>query len=224
MAGLIIDGYRFLHGLSKPTSMNRIRTKICLDCRVRVLWPFSLVGMHASICCGQNTVKGLCSASHTDCNSDTTASAFTFIFYRLTQEPAVVETLRQELDEVEDIRSDQMLQSLPYLTGVIHKVLRLHPPVPGGFPRQTPRGGFSTDGHYTSGEVTCVALNYSIARCQHPCTRSCSLVVLMDHSGGILRGCRIVQAGALGCIFKHEDVQSGICSILPRYDHPHRLS
>ena len=99
-------------------------------------------------------------------DSDTTAAALVFLFYRLALEPAVVETLRKELDTVDNINDDHTLQALPYLNGVIMEGLRLHPPVPGGFPRQTPVEGVTIAGQYIPGEVTCVAPNYTIARCE----------------------------------------------------------
>ena len=108
-------------------------------------------------------------------NSDTTASALLFLFYRLSLQPEVVDNIRKELISLDNIRDDHALQTLPYLNGAITEGLRLHPPVPGGFSRQTPPEGITIDGVYIPGGVTCVAPNYSIARCElltHPIHRT----------------------------------------------------
>ncbi|KAG8529675.1 uncharacterized protein KY384_005156 [Bacidia gigantensis] len=108
--------------------------------------------------------------------SDTTASALTFLFYHLALEPSIAETLRQELEQANDIRDDHALQGLPYLNGIINETLRLHPPVPGGMPRSTPPEGIVIDDQYIPGGVTCVAPNYTIARMESCFTNAISFV------------------------------------------------
>lgn len=108
----------------------------------------------------------MCCRPLTAMSSDTTAAALVFLFCCLAREPSVVQKLREELNQVDDIRNHQALLNLPYLNSVITEGLRLHPPVPGGFPRQTPSEGVTIADQFIPGEVTCVAPNYTIARCK----------------------------------------------------------
>ena len=79
----------------------------------------------------------------------------------------MVQTLRDELDPL-PLNKDlnySTLADLPYLNAVITEAMRVHPPIPGGFPRLTPPGGIDIDEVHIPGGVTVVAPNYSIARC-----------------------------------------------------------
>ncbi|KAJ6184939.1 Cytochrome P450 [Penicillium mononematosum] len=46
-----------------------------------------------------------------------------------------------------------------HLNGIIHEVLRLHPPIPSGFPRLTPEEGIVVDGTYIPGGTTVTLLS-----------------------------------------------------------------
>lgn len=74
--------------------------------------------------------------------SDTTAASLTFLFYHLAQEPAQVEKIREELRPVTTGEwSDKDIKNCPHLNGAINEALRLHPPVPSGLQRTTPKEG-----------------------------------------------------------------------------------
>ena len=96
--------------------------------------------------------------------SETTATALVFLFYQLVLDPKHIAEIRKELDGIDDIRSNDALQALPYLNGAITEALRLHPPVPTGPPRQTPAEGLDIGGTHIPGGVTCLSPIYPIAR------------------------------------------------------------
>jgi hypothetical protein len=74
--------------------------------------------------------------------SDTTAASLTFLFYHLAQEPAQVEKIRDELRPVTTGEwSDKDIKNCAHLNGAINEALRLHPPVPSGLQRTTPKEG-----------------------------------------------------------------------------------
>lgn len=101
--------------------------------------------------------------------SDTTAAALTFIFYYLAVDPKLVEKLRAELtsltntEESFDLRA---VQNAPLLNGVIYEALRMHPPVPSGTSRITPREGIIVDGVYIPGETTVIVPHFALGRCK----------------------------------------------------------
>jgi cytochrome P450 len=78
--------------------------------------------------------------------SDTTAAAASFCFFRLCEDHAHVDGIRTELKALERTPTNtfnalDLQNDCPYLNAFIQEVLRLHPPVPGGFQRQTPPEG-----------------------------------------------------------------------------------
>lgn len=69
-----------------------------------------------------------------------------------------------------DIHDLLALRSLPHLNGVINESLRIHPPVPTGGYRQSPKGGMYIAGQYIPGDTTIVAPRYTLGK------RECGLV------------------------------------------------
>ncbi|KAH8197541.1 hypothetical protein TruAng_008277 [Truncatella angustata] len=100
--------------------------------------------------------------------SDTTATALTFAYYHLARDSSIVEKLRKELSQhhITDQKqcNVQQLQDLPYMNAVINEVLRLHPPVPSGFFRETPAEGVNIGGHFLPGGVKLLTPPYVIQR------------------------------------------------------------
>jgi cytochrome P450 len=104
--------------------------------------------------------------------SDTTATTLVYCFYHFAKNPALVKKLREELKdkgiENNDSFSVPALQYLSYLNGLINETLRLHPPVPGGIFRNTPREGVVIDGKHLPGGVKTIGPHYTIQRCKFP--------------------------------------------------------
>jgi cytochrome P450 len=74
--------------------------------------------------------------------SDTTAATLAFLFFHLAQEPEHVETIREELRPLtQGDWHDKDIHNAAYLNGAINEALRLHPPVPSGVQRTTPKEG-----------------------------------------------------------------------------------
>ncbi|KAF4767991.1 hypothetical protein HAV15_002358 [Penicillium sp. str.  len=89
--------------------------------------------------------------------SDTTASTLTHIMYYLASHPEQLAKLRAEVEPLLAGRATldpKDVGEAKHLNGIIHEVLRLHPPIPSGFPRLTPKEGIVVDGTYIPGETT----------------------------------------------------------------------
>ncbi|KAH7014463.1 cytochrome P450 [Microdochium trichocladiopsis] len=100
--------------------------------------------------------------------SDTTASTLVYAFYNLAANPGFAEQVRAELAE-HGIHGDEdvsvtALQNLPFMNAVINETLRLHPPVPGGVYRHTPKEGVVVNGHKLPGGVKIVGPHHTIQR------------------------------------------------------------
>ena len=99
--------------------------------------------------------------------SDTTHASLTFLFYHLAAEPKQVEKLRQEIDELwpegTEFEAKNVLNAA-HLNAMIHESLRLHPPVPSGVTRVTPKEGVEVDGVFIPGGVTVSVPNWAIGR------------------------------------------------------------
>ncbi|KAF4776013.1 hypothetical protein HER10_EVM0002755 [Colletotrichum scovillei] len=70
--------------------------------------------------------------------TETTAAALTVLSYHLTENPAMLETLRGELKSVSTPFTVAKLEPLPYLSGIIQEGIRLSFGVPGRLPRYAP--------------------------------------------------------------------------------------
>jgi cytochrome P450 len=83
--------------------------------------------------------------------SETTATLLSGVTFLLLTHP---ETLRQLTEEVrtsfareEDIDFTSM-NKLSYMTACLDEALRIYPPVPGGLPRVSPKGGSVVSGRF----------------------------------------------------------------------------
>nr|OQO29708.1 hypothetical protein B0A51_03467 [Rachicladosporium sp. CCFEE 5018] len=97
--------------------------------------------------------------------SDTTAATLVALFYHLAQMPALVESLREELRPVTQGQwTDKDINHLPLLNGAINEALRLHPPVPSGVQRKTPKEGMMIGETYIPGNVNFWMPQYVMGR------------------------------------------------------------
>ena len=105
-------------------------------------------------------------------NSDTTASTLTNTSYELAKQPHLISQLRDALfpfiNSSEGI-TNQNLQSLDLLNGIINETLRLHPPVLA-LQRKTPPEGLMIGETYVPGNMTVWCPQYVIGRSMTPFT------------------------------------------------------
>ncbi|KAF2714110.1 cytochrome P450 [Pleomassaria siparia CBS 279.74] len=89
--------------------------------------------------------------------SDTTSATLTWLFYELCKNPSVFKKLQKIVDDIAPGKSFldvEDLDNCPYLDGVVHEALRLHPAVPSGVQRETPPEGITLpDQTYIPGET-----------------------------------------------------------------------
>ena len=91
------------------------------------------------------------------------------LFYHLALSPIIVQNLRKELQPLmkEDGSFDNKeLQNAEYLNGVINETLRLHPPVPGGVSRLTPKEGVQIGEVRVPGETVVSVPLWTVGRCE----------------------------------------------------------
>ncbi|KAL8787405.1 MAG: hypothetical protein Q9195_007780 [Heterodermia aff. obscurata] len=100
--------------------------------------------------------------------SDTTASTLISILYSLAKSPSLFSILRDEISTLASQNSNkplsnQELQSLPYLNGVISEALRLYPAA-GMLQRKTPPSGITIGDKWIPGNVTVFCPAYVVGR------------------------------------------------------------
>ena len=89
------------------------------------------------------------------------------MFYELALDSDHQEKLCEELHSI-NVHDPVALRSLPHLNGVINESLRIHPPVPTGGYRQSPKGGMKIGGRYIPGNTTIVAPRYTLGKRKCP--------------------------------------------------------
>lgn len=97
--------------------------------------------------------------------SDTTATILTYIFYHLAILPKYQQEINTELQGISSLSNIAELQQLPILSSFIDETLRLFPPVPTSFARNSPPNGIMIEGVYIPPYTTLVTPRYSIGRC-----------------------------------------------------------
>ena len=90
--------------------------------------------------------------------ADTTATAICSTLHFLSQNPAMLDRLRQDLQFFREGDHEQQLDGgqkyAPYLQAVVEEAMRLHPPVGLMNPRVIPEGGITICGRYFNGGVS----------------------------------------------------------------------
>ncbi|TKA38282.1 hypothetical protein B0A54_09222 [Friedmanniomyces endolithicus] len=98
--------------------------------------------------------------------SDTTATTLSILFFLLAQDPAQVQTLRNELRPLTEGRkwSDVDIRQAPHLNGAINEALRLYPPISSALPRLTAPEGMRIGDTWIPGNTTIRAPQYVMGR------------------------------------------------------------
>ena len=88
--------------------------------------------------------------------TDTTALEMAYLLYELACHPEWQEALRREI-QASGVKEANFcylkLQHLPILNALIQETFRVHPGVPPGLPRTTPKQGHMIDGIFVPGDV-----------------------------------------------------------------------
>jgi cytochrome P450 len=106
---------------------------------------------------------------------ETAGLTLTYLSWRLSQSPELQGQLRAELlslspnmraaeDSTPELPDAKQLDSLPLLHAVLMETLRLHAPIPGAQPRQTPESGCRIGPYHVPGGVRIAALAYALHR------------------------------------------------------------
>lgn len=86
--------------------------------------------------------------------ADTTSATLTYMMYHIASDISQQQELRSELAgfTLDESFDAQTLASSERLNAVINETLRLHPPVPSGTSRKTPKEGLTIGGMFIPGE------------------------------------------------------------------------
>jgi cytochrome P450 len=95
--------------------------------------------------------------------SDSVAAALTHIFFHLAWDPILVKRLQTEFDALPSIEHNK-LTTVDLLDGVIYEAMRLHPPVPSGTQRVTPKGGMWIGKTFIPGDTIVQVPSYTVFR------------------------------------------------------------
>lgn len=112
---------------------------------------------------------------HILAGQETAGLALTYLSWRLSQSPELQHQLRAELLTLQpnmklgpdgscSLPSSKQLDGLPLLHAVVMETLRLHAPLPGPEPRQTPLSGCQIGPYRVPGGVRIAALPYALHR------------------------------------------------------------
>ncbi|KAK5114229.1 hypothetical protein LTR85_010294 [Meristemomyces frigidus] len=113
---------------------------------------------------------------HILASHETTGIAVTYILWRLSQDPGLQQSLRNELSTLQppilsnqdethrDLPSPHDIDSLPLLNAIVHETLRLHAPAPSRQPRVVPAGGITIHGYFIPEGTTISSNAYTLHR------------------------------------------------------------
>ncbi|KAH8825614.1 cytochrome P450 [Flagelloscypha sp. PMI_526] len=101
--------------------------------------------------------------------SDTIATTAINALYNLATHPHILAKLRNQLQSIFPSHTSEdwsysEVKDIPYLEGVINEALRLHPAIPGGLSRVTPREGLTIGGTWIPGNTVVSVPTYTIQR------------------------------------------------------------
>ncbi|GAB7365351.1 hypothetical protein MBLNU230_g6431t1 [Neophaeotheca triangularis] len=141
--------------------------------------------------------------------SDTSATALTFLFFHLAKDPEQVTKLREELRPLVQGGNwgDKDIRFAAHLNGCINEALRLHPPVPSGVSRETPKEGLRVGDTFIPGHTTYITPTYVMGRDEKYYTKANDFVPerwyskseMIKHKDAFAP----FSAGPMGCIGKN---------------------
>lgn len=91
-------------------------------------------------------------------------AAIVFLFYHLVQEPRHAAAVRAEIATLTSYADTTQLNRLEHLTGCIYETFRLHPSIPSGGLRVTPKEGLVIGDRFIPGNTTVLTPQYTLAR------------------------------------------------------------
>ncbi|KAJ5781038.1 hypothetical protein N7457_006198 [Penicillium paradoxum] len=160
--------------------------------------------------------------------SDTTAATLTHLFYYLAKYPKELAKLRAEVEPLLKGRTTldpKNVGDAKHLNGVIHETLRLHPPMPSGFPRLTPKEGIMLNGTYIPGNTTVTVPLWAMGRCEEVYGRAHEFIPERWYSQPeLIKAKNTFAAFGLGpyaCIGRAlamMEMRNVICHILSRFE------
>lgn len=95
--------------------------------------------------------------------SDATAATLTNVFFELAHDADLIKRLQAEFDALPDLAHDNV-SKVALLDAVINETLRVHPPVPSGTQRVTPREGLRIGEVHIPGNTIVQVPSYTIFR------------------------------------------------------------
>ncbi|KAF4340868.1 benzoate 4-monooxygenase cytochrome P450 [Fusarium beomiforme] len=118
---------------------------------------------------------------HSLAGQETAGIALTYATWHISKSPSLQKQLRAEIKSLGPflkfvshaasgakrtpaLPDPKDIDSLPLLHAVVMETLRLHAPIPGPQPRQTPKDGCSIGGHYIPGDVRIASMAYTLHR------------------------------------------------------------
>ncbi|KAJ3495270.1 hypothetical protein NLG97_g3511 [Lecanicillium saksenae] len=98
---------------------------------------------------------------------ETAGIVLTYAAWRLSGSAELQTQLRQELSPLisaatESLPDAKLLDNLPLLNAIVMETLRLHAPIPGPQPRETPYPGCHIEGHFVPGGVRIASLAHTL--------------------------------------------------------------
>lgn len=98
--------------------------------------------------------------------SDTTATTLSHMFCELAHRPDVAAKLQHELDALPDLNHSRLCD-VPLIDAVINEALRLHPALPSGMQRVTPKEGLQIGKVFVPGDTILQVPSHTLFRGKH---------------------------------------------------------
>ncbi|KAI1332363.1 cytochrome P450 monooxygenase-like protein [Xylariaceae sp. FL0255] len=157
--------------------------------------------------------------------SDSVAATLTHLFLELAHHPEIRKSLQNEIDALPNLAHENLM-TIELLDAVIHETMRLHPPVPSGTQRMTPREGLQIGDKHIPGDTIVQVPSYTVFRDSRSFERPLDFVpdrwttqpeLIRDRSVFIP-----FNSGPYACVGKRlamMEIRRCVCEVLSRYDY-----